>query len=229
MSEIEASGQTVPDAIEQGLVELGVSEDEVEIEVLAEDPARVRIRMRDGEAAGPADAAREMSSADSSDEVGDPAEILEYAREDALDFLEGLLDAMDLDGSVELEADADALRATVTGEDLGVLIGRHGHTLDALQELLRAAVQHQGGTRIRISLDIEGYRERRKEALAEMALEVAERARSVGEARFEPMSAYERKIVHDAVAEMDGVTSESEGEEPRRYVVLRRSEGEQTA
>ena len=218
MTEIEASGQSVPDAIEQGLGELGVSEDEVEVEVLAEDPARVKLRLReDSPEAAPPDA-------QVAEEPPDYAEILEDGREDALDFLEGLLDAMELDGSVDVDVQDDALRVTVTGEELGVLIGRHGRTLEALQELLRAAVQHQGGARIRISLDIEGYRERRREALNEMAQDVADRALEVGEARLEPMSAFERKVVHDAVGEIEGVISESEGEEPRRYVVIRRVE-----
>jgi spoIIIJ-associated protein len=218
MTEIEASGQSVPDAIEQGLGELGVSEDEVEVEVLAEDPARVKLRLRKDSGETP------NQDGQVAEEPPDYAEILEDGREDALDFLEGLLDSMDLDGSVDVEVQDDTLRATVAGEELGVLIGRHGRTLEALQELLRAAVQHQGGARIRISLDIEGYRERRREALTEMAHDVADRALQVGEARLEPMSAFERKVVHDAVGEIDGVTSQSEGEEPRRYVVIRRTD-----
>jgi spoIIIJ-associated protein len=219
VTEIEASGQTVPDAIEQGLEELGLSEDQVDVEVLEDDPARVRLRVRSTEPDTSTETRR-----DRPETPLDDAEILEYAREDATDFLEGLLDSIDLDGSVNVEIVEEALQATVTGEELGVLIGRHGRTLDALQELLRAGVQHQGGTRIRINLDIEGYRERRKEALLEMTSEAATRAQEVGEAPLEPMGAYERKIVHDAVAEIDGVDSESEGEEPRRYVVIRRIE-----
>lgn len=157
----------------------------------------------------------------------DPAETLEFAREDALDFLEGLLDAMDLDGEVQVELVEEQVRATVEGPELGLLIGRHGRTLDSLQELLRAAVQHQAGGRILVTLDIEGYRERRREEVEEQAREMAERAIEQGEVRLEPMPAFERKVVHDTVTDIEGITSHSEGEDPDRYVVLTRvDEGE---
>lgn len=158
------------------------------------------------------------------EEPVDPAEILEFAREDALDFLEGLLDAMDLDGEVQVDLVEDYVRARVNGPELGILIGRHGRTLESLQELLRAAVQHQAGGRVLVTLDIEGYRERRREAVEEQAREMAERAIEQGEVALEPMPAFERKVVHDTVTEIEGVTSHSEGEEPERYVVLTRTE-----
>jgi spoIIIJ-associated protein len=242
MTEIEVGGATLDEAIAQGLSELGASRDEVEVEVLSESaPVLVKLTLRaqtstredapNGEespdSAEPADSAPERARSDASREgtSSDPQEILEFGREDALDFLEGVLDAMDLEGEVRVEvSEEESLQATVDGPHLGVLIGRHGRTLDAIQELLRAAVQHQGGARIRITLDIEGYRERRREAVAEMARDIAEQALEEGEARMEPMAAYERKVVHDTVAEIEGVTSESEGEEPDRYVVVRRGD-----
>jgi spoIIIJ-associated protein len=252
VTELEASGATVDEAVTNGLSELAATRDQVEVEVLSDaDPARVRLVLREesqepeavatpDEASGLEDAVppgeepdgaltqgsglREIrpQGDESAAEPSDPQEVLEFAREDALDFLEGVLDAMDLDGEVRVEVIEDSLQATVDGQDLGVLIGRHGRTLDALQELLRAAVQHQGGTRIRMNLDIEGYRERRREQVAEMAREIAEQALEDGEARLEPMIAFERKVVHDTVAEIEGVSSQSEGEEPDRYVVVRR-------
>ncbi|HEX2259965.1 MAG TPA: R3H domain-containing nucleic acid-binding protein, partial [Actinomycetota bacterium] len=91
-----------------------------------------------------------------------------------------------------------------------------------IQELLRAAVQAQAQTRIRISLDVEGYRERRRQAVRRQAEAMAERAAEEGEAALEPMSAYERKIVHETVAAIEGVSSFSEGQEPKRRVLIRR-------
>ena len=110
----------------------------------------------------------------------------------------------------------------VTGEDLGALIGRRGQTLDALQDLTRAAVQRRLKARARLVVDVEGHRARRRSSLAEYARSIAERAKERGtEIELEPMNAYERKIVHDAVAEVDGASSFSEGEEPARKVIVR--------
>jgi spoIIIJ-associated protein len=148
-------------------------------------------------------------------------EILADAQEDALDFLEGLLEVMGVEGEVEVVISEGGLEASVTGDDLGLLIGRQGRTLEATQELLRTAVQRGARTRVRVNLDIEGYRHRRKEALVELARDRAQEALETGEVELEPMSAYERKVVHDAVGEIEGVSSFSEGEEPDRRVVIR--------
>ncbi|CAN5829380.1 KH domain-containing protein [soil metagenome] len=153
----------------------------------------------------------------------DREEILEDAREDALDFLEGLLDAMEADGDVVAEiTDEGAIAAEITGGDGGLLIGSRGQTLEAMQELLRTVVQRQAQTRVRVTLDIEGYRDRRRDSVRRTAEEMAERALGEGEAELEPMNAYERKIVHETVAGIEGVSSFSEGQEPRRRVLLRR-------
>ncbi len=151
-------------------------------------------------------------------------QVLEDALEDALDFVEGLLDAMDLDGEVAAEVKDGAISVVITGESSGILIGRHGRTLEAIQDLLRTAVQRQAQTRIRISLDVEGYRDRRREAVAQQAREMAERAVAEGEVELPEMSAFERKVVHDVVSTIEGVTSFSEGEEPRRRVIIQSEE-----
>lgn len=157
------------------------------------------------------------------DDYIDPEEILEDAREDALDFLEGLLDAMEADGDVIAEITEDgAVAAEITGGDGGLLIGSRGQTLEAMQELLRTVVQRQAQTRVRITLDIEGYRDRRKDSVKRLAEQMAERVAEEGEVELEPMNAYERKIVHETVAAIDGISSFSEGQEPRRRVLLRR-------
>jgi spoIIIJ-associated protein len=145
---------------------------------------------------------------------------LAIAQEDALDFIEGLLEAMDVDGEVAAEIRDRRVYVSVEGQEAAILIGHHGQTLDAIQELLRSAVQRQVRARVWVTLDVQGYRERRKEALQERAREMAVRALDEGEMELEPMNAFERKIVHDAVGEITGVTSFSEGEEPYRRVVI---------
>lgn len=151
-------------------------------------------------------------------------QVLEDAVEDSLDFIEGLLDVMDLDGEVAAELRDDAIEVQISGESSGILIGRHGRTLEAIQDLLRTAVQRQAQSRIRVTLDVEGYRDRRKEAVESQAREMAERALKEGEAELPEMSAFERKLVHDVVATIEGVISFSEGEEPRRRVIIQSEE-----
>ena len=141
------------------------------------------------------------------------------------DYLERLLDVLDYDGDIDL--DVEAGRAVVSidgGEDLDKLDGDRGSVLEALQELTRLAVQQSLGNRSRLMLDIAGWRRARREELTELGTRTANEVLDSGEAvRLRPMTPFERKIVHDAVAGVRGVVSESEGEEPRRQVVVSRS------
>lgn len=147
-----------------------------------------------------------------------PEEIAEVGR----DFVQGLVAALGVTAEVAATTEDDTAFIEVTGEDLGALIGRRGQTLDALQELARTAVQRRLRARVRLIVDVEAYRARRKASLAEYARAIAKRAKERGtEIELEPMTAYERKVVHDAVAEIDGASSFSEGEEPNRKVVVR--------
>lgn len=140
----------------------------------------------------------------------------------ATEFVSGLLKAMGLEAEVAHSIEGDNASVDVTGEDLGVLIGRRGQTLDALQELTRTAVQRRLRTRVRLMVDVEGYRARRRDSLADYARSIAERAKSRGtEIELEPMSSWDRKIVHDAVSDIEGVVSFSEGVDPNRKVVIR--------
>ncbi|ASR38812.1 single-stranded DNA-binding protein [Prauserella marina] len=138
------------------------------------------------------------------------------------DYLERLLDILDYDGDIDL--DVEAGRAIVSidgGEDLDKLVGTRGNVLESLQELTRLAVQQETGSRSRLMLDIAGWRAARREELRELGRSTAESVAASGErTRLQPMSPFERKVVHDAVAGVDGVTSESEGEEPKRRVVV---------
>lgn len=151
-------------------------------------------------------------------EPATPEEVAETGRE----FLAGLLEAMGLEVQIESSIEGESVSLEVAGEDLGGLIGRRGQTLDALQELTRTAVQRRLRSRVRLMVDVEGYRARRRDSLADYARSIAERAKDRGtEIELEPMSSWDRKIVHDAVSEVDGVTSFSEGVDPNRKVVIR--------
>jgi spoIIIJ-associated protein len=140
----------------------------------------------------------------------------------AADYLERLLDVLDYDG--DLDIDVEAGRAVVSvdgGEDLARLVGDRGAGLEALQELTRLAVQQATGTRSRLMLDVAGWRVARRAELAELGKQTAQDVLSTGEAvRLRPMTPFERKVVHDSVAAIRGVFSESEGEDPRRRVVV---------
>lgn len=156
------------------------------------------------------------------DDAEDGDDRLVEEGEIAGDYLEQLLDLLDFDGDIDLDVDGD--RAVVSidgGRDLGKLVGKDGEVLDALQELTRLAVQQSTGDRSRLMLDVSGWRAGRRERLSRLGTEVAERVRDAGgREQLDPMSPFERKIVHDAVAAVSGVYSESEGTEPRRRVVV---------
>jgi spoIIIJ-associated protein len=138
------------------------------------------------------------------------------------DYLEELLDLLDFDGDIDLDVEGDRAIVSIDGgEDLTKLVGRKGEVLDALQELTRLAVHQKTGERSRLMLDIARWRRRRRDELAALGEQIARRVLESGEREeLTPMTPFERKIVHDAVAAIDGVRSESEGAEPSRRVVV---------
>jgi spoIIIJ-associated protein len=139
----------------------------------------------------------------------------------AADFVEGLLDILELPGDIEIEVDETQAFVNVVEVGSGLLIGRRGATLDALQELVRAATQRQVERRSHVRIDIEGYRQRQLEKMKDRCRDGIAQVRETGEPyRLEPMDAFERKIMHDLVARTGGVRSASEGVEPRRRVVV---------
>jgi spoIIIJ-associated protein len=155
------------------------------------------------------------------DPQADDVSELEEEGEFAADYLEGLLDILDLDGDLDLDVEGGRAAVAIVGTGLDVLVGQDGATLDALQDLTRLAVQQQSGNRSRLMLDVAGYRARRRVQLSELGTTAARRVIANGKAeRLSPMSPFERKVVHDAVAAVEGVHSESEGEEPQRRVVV---------
>jgi spoIIIJ-associated protein len=142
---------------------------------------------------------------------------LEEEGDIAADYLEGLLDITDLDGDIDIDVEND--RASVGGK-LAHLVGQNGEVLDALQELTRLAVQTATGDRSRLMLDVDGYRAGRKSELRELAQKSADEVTSTKESlKLGPMNAFERKIIHDTIQTL-GLSSESEGEDPNRCVVI---------
>ena len=145
---------------------------------------------------------------------------LEQEGDVAADYLEELLDIADLDGDLDMDVEGDRAAVSIVGAELSQLVGQRGEVLDALQELTRLAVYRETGERSRLMLDISGYRAGQRARLVELARDSVARVRETGErVALDAMSPFERKVVHDAVAEA-GLTSESEGVEPRRFVVI---------
>ncbi|TNM38432.1 KH domain-containing protein [Nocardioides albidus] len=188
----------------------------------------------------PADAEEAVSATDDVDTDGDIEDIddtentedeapaggtdrvsrLEREGDIAADYLEELLDIADLDGDLDIDVEADRAAVSIVGADLSQLVGRDGKVLEALQELTRLAVYRETGERSRLMLDISGYRADKRTRLTQLGAETAAEVAKSGEpVSLEPMSPFERKIVHDAVAAA-GLRSESAGVEPRRYVVV---------
>jgi spoIIIJ-associated protein len=216
MREVERSAASVEEAVEAALEELGVSEQEAQVEIVRDSQkgvlgfgsqeAIVRVRVREENIGGVA---------------------LEEQAEVAEEFLLGLLDRMDVDAEVDHNVVDGVMYVDIlAGQDaegMGLLIGRHGQTLDALQEVVRCAVQRRTESRCRVMVDVEDYRKRRRSQLIQRAKSVAARVRRTGRPeRMDAMNPYERKIVHDAAAEVGGVETASEGEEPDRRVVIRK-------
>ena len=217
MEEIRRSAPSVEAAVEAALAELGVTEQDVLIQVVREpksgilgigsQEAEVVVRVR---RTAPAEA-----DAD-----------LEEQGEIAADFVDGLLTRMGIAATVDPAYEDGTMYVDVLGEgrdddDMGLLIGRYGQTLEALQELTRDAVIQRTGERSRIVVDVEDYKRRQRDRLEDRAREIANRVAKTGhEEELDPMNAFERKLVHDVVASVVGVTSESRGEDPDRRVVI---------
>jgi len=220
VQEIQATAPSVESAVEIALSRLGVTEQEVEVEVVQEprsgflgmggQEAVVLVRLKRG------------SSQLSEDELDEQADV-------AADFLEELLARMAIEASVEPNLEdrtmyVDILGAGEDDDDMALLIGRHGQTLEALQDLTRHVVMRRTGMRCRVVVDVEDYKKRQRDRLEAKARDVAARvARTGREEELDPMTPFDRKIVHDAVAALEGVESSSRGEEPERRVVIRRA------
>jgi spoIIIJ-associated protein len=220
VEEIRTSAPSVEEAVEAALGELGLTEQEADVEVVQEPRSGlfgvgaqeavvvVRPRVRREE---------DLSEED-----------LEEQAEVAAEFLEGMLERMGIQANVEPNMEDGTMYVDVIGpdpddEDMGLLIGRHGLTLEAVHELTRVVVAQRTGQRARVVVDVEDYRKRQIDRLTARVRESAARVRRTGRSEtLEPMNPFLRRIVHTAVAEVDGVDSASEGEGAERRVVIRR-------
>lgn len=200
--EVEKTAKSVDEAIEQALTELGVYREDVEVEVLEEPskvffgllgtrPARVRVRVKDT----PMRRAREL--------------------------LSKLLAAMDLAVDMKFQEKEEGVFIDIAGPNVGILIGRRGETLNALQYLVSLYVNKNQIRKYRVFIDVEGYRKRREETLRRLALRLAEKAKRKGRnIVLEPMSSHERRIIHTTLQGRDDIYTYSEGEEPYRKIVI---------
>jgi spoIIIJ-associated protein len=209
----EKTAPSVEEALEAALSELGVTEQEARIEVLQEPRGGFL-------GVGSQEAIVRVSVKATDVDVED----LEEQADAAADFVEELLSRMDIEATAEPTEHAGHMYIDIVGDDeddMALLIGRHGQTLEAIQELTRLAVGRRLDERVRVIVDVEDYRKRREDRLAQKGQEAARRVAKTGrEEELEPMNPFERKIVHDAVATVPGVESSSRGEEPNRFVVI---------
>ena len=252
MAHAEASAKTVAAAIALAAAKLGLREDQVDVEILAEpvpstfgkigQPALVRVTPRAVRATVPEGASlteaapAPAGSAEGATTVGedgsgpryepryetvDDPEVIAADTELAGDFIEGLLDVLDVDGDITTWVDEAGGHVDIEGPKLDFLIGTDGETLNALQELTRLAVLRQTQRWVRITVDVDHYRARRRDEVIASAKAAAERVARTGEAEeLRPMPAFERKLVHDVVAAFPQLRTESLGEEPNRRVLI---------
>lgn len=231
MTSLEKTAKTVEDATNAALQELGVSRDRVEVEVIEEPtkgflgflggkPAKVRVTLKPEapltSAPASAPAVKTAAAAPKASAVSE-----EQPVRVAKEFLNSIFANMKLKVMIEKMTQEDGVLLNLRGDDLGILIGKHGQTLDALQYLVNLAANKDAETRVRIVLDVEDYRKRRAETLTQLAIRLADKVKRRGErVILEPMSPHERKIIHMALQGDDRINTYSEGEEPFRKVVI---------
>lgn len=202
MREVIKNGKTIEEAIEAGLKELGLAKNEVEVEVL-EEPSKGLFGLLGAKNA--------------------KVRIIENVvpGKKAVGILEDIFKIMDLEVKIDTEEKDGYIKINLTGPDLGILIGRRGDTLDAIQYYVNLAANKNQEKRVRFVIDVEGYRQRREETLHTLAQRLADKARRKGkDVVLEPMSPYERRIIHTALQNNRDVFTYSEGEEPYRKIVI---------
>lgn len=205
---------TVQETTEQAVTEQVVADQE------SAEESTTELAGESTEDVKPADSTDDADDDDSDDEPRKSrTELLEEEGDIAADYLEELLDIADLDGDIDTYTEGGRAHVSIV-TDTDRLVGRNGEVLDALQELSRLAVMTETGKRSRLMLDVAGHRDKRRRELTELATDAVEEVKSSGDSvRLSPMNPFERKIVHDVVAAA-GLNSESDGEEPRRCVVV---------
>ena len=202
MITIETTGKTVEEAVDRGLEELGITKDEADVEII-EEPAKAFLGIIGG---------REARV-----KITKRVDPMAIARE----FLEFTFDKINITVDLTIEERKDHFYVDIKGKNIGILIGRRGETLDALQYLTNLVVQRKINDRARFILDIENYRDRREETLIRLANKLYEKAKRTQKTiKLEPMNPHERRIIHTALQNKEGIQTFSEGEEPYRKVVI---------
>ncbi|KIL36281.1 DNA-binding protein [Cohnella kolymensis] len=202
MKKLVVRGKRIEEAVHNGLAQLGVSEDRVKVTVL-EQPSKGLFGL-----IGVKEAKVEL-------------ELLSDGIDEAIRFLQEVSTAMELTVSVERLDENDAVRLNITGSDLGILIGRRGQTLDSLQYLVNIVANRHSNRHLRIVLDAEQFRERRRQTLEALSERIATRVmRSRKEIMLEPMTSQERKIIHARLQAHPNVKTYSQGDEPNRRIVI---------
>ncbi|WP_418626865.1 RNA-binding cell elongation regulator Jag/EloR [Anaerosinus sp.] len=214
---VEKTGKTVEDALRAALVELNTAEDCVNYEVLetpskgflgliGSKPAKIRVTLKEVEADSEVISIKQTSK----------------PLDTAILFLEEIFRGMNMRVDIEVKEALDGIVLDLHGEDLGILIGKHGQTLDALQYLTNlAANRDMSEEKVRISIDVENYRKRREETLYRLAMRLADKVKRTGDKiTLEPMSRHERKVIHMALQDERRILTYSDGEEPFRKVVI---------
>lgn len=223
MKELITSGKTVEEAMQKACEQLGVTEEQCNVEVLQQPKkslfgiikteAQVKVTVKES--------AAKQKGEKSGSEKSVQGDNREAKVEAAVHYLTDVLGKMDLNVTIDVEMKEDSAILTLVGENLGILIGRHGETLDALQYLTSLVCNRVEGSYFRITLDCGNYREKREEALKELAKKISVKVKRTGRSQtLEPMNPYERRIIHAVLTDIDGVTSKSKGEEPYRRVVV---------
>ena len=244
MKTIQITAKNVQKAIEQGLKELGVSQEEVDIKILDEGglfrKAKIELCYEEGNIAkeksekkaedkDKKEEPKTEKKEEKSKEKAEKKETTEQEKTDnkesiesaGKDFLNKLLEKMRVQAEIDFAKTEDGVLFNASGDKVSALIGRHGETLNAIQELLLNVLKNKGYKEGRVYFDVENYKNRREIALVEMAEKMASKAIKLNKpVRLERMSAYERKIIHTALQNFEGVTTQSEGVEPNRHLVI---------
>lgn len=247
---VETTGKTVDQAVEKALEELDISLTDALIEILDEgdkggifgfgrQPARVRVTDISGDEGRRCRATPESGryiDVNDDDDAGDDAEEwkmpaeergLDAAENAALDYVEAILSGIGIHGRLESYVDDEgSLEIDISGNDCGVAIGRHGETLDAIQYLTNIVANRWMDDFLRVIVDVSGYRHRREQRLSRIANKTAEHVLATGrESKLKPMTPAERRVIHMTLRDVEGISTYSEGADPRRYVVIAPSVG----
>lgn len=203
MNVVEKTGRTVEDAITEALIELGATSDEVEVEVLEKGPTGLFSLFSSKQARV------KVSKKSTLDQV-------------AVQFLQSVFAEMDLTVEIRIELDdKNNMQIELSGDNMGVLIGKRGQTLDSIQYLVSLVVNKESDHYVRVKLDTENYRDRRKKTLESLAVNLANKVKKTGKKfTLEPMNPYERRIIHSTLQNNKFVETHSEGEEPYRKVII---------